>query len=612
MTLRPKQPQDSRPKRSRTSSLKVRTGCITCKKRHLKCDEARPHCGNCRRSQRRCEGYPEPRKTKPVFGQFSWDSKVVTRHSAGPVAQQLLNRDILDFRDSESRLYFEEFIGLVRGPWVATPFGGDLWDVTLPQISRSNSTLRHAAMAIGALSKWHRQSNNQALSAAVVPSSAAAEGASHYFQAIGHYCQALKSQSQQSSVQDAVFLSILLLCFESLRGNMKAALDHINHGLALLVSLVIDTEPDKLMFRLGPDPKPLLSSLSEIFAALAPQARLVLQGRVGDGVPLPNFSKRLKDKNHTMETFLVLLSQLPRPSADLSAIPTRFNSLDEFQRFWGTSYWRQSSIGPVMMEMVKESNIVECVDGERINAFMKEFVQDPRFQEFYGDARGTMKALDGAFLPLFNEIMLLGTRSLDYRRAIQLRLEFLGIYMIDNTPQYIDGDTLEAQTPLFRQYLTLAQVAIRIARQEVNNPAHQLCLQRNFTLHLFLIALFCRDPLVREQATEMLREYPGQDGLFPTQSLYITALRNREIERQNAIEGDRNDQWRRLWRREWVFEEGGDRIVLRHMEKDAATGDWVLVEETADVRGTPEEVRWERRPPSRGGKLLMGELFSSS
>lgn len=38
----------SKPKR-------VRTGCLTCRERHLKCDEGLPHCNNCRKSNRVCK-----------------------------------------------------------------------------------------------------------------------------------------------------------------------------------------------------------------------------------------------------------------------------------------------------------------------------------------------------------------------------------------------------------------------------------------------------------------------------------------------------------------------------------------------------------------------------
>ena len=34
---------------------RVRTGCLTCRERHLKCDEALPHCQNCKKSNRVCK-----------------------------------------------------------------------------------------------------------------------------------------------------------------------------------------------------------------------------------------------------------------------------------------------------------------------------------------------------------------------------------------------------------------------------------------------------------------------------------------------------------------------------------------------------------------------------
>lgn len=42
---------DSTPAKSR----RVRTGCLTCRERHLKCDEGMPDCVNCRKSNRECK-----------------------------------------------------------------------------------------------------------------------------------------------------------------------------------------------------------------------------------------------------------------------------------------------------------------------------------------------------------------------------------------------------------------------------------------------------------------------------------------------------------------------------------------------------------------------------
>lgn len=36
------------------------TGCTTCRKRHVKCDDSRPICGPCQRSRLKCAGYWSP------------------------------------------------------------------------------------------------------------------------------------------------------------------------------------------------------------------------------------------------------------------------------------------------------------------------------------------------------------------------------------------------------------------------------------------------------------------------------------------------------------------------------------------------------------------------
>jgi hypothetical protein len=44
--------RDTRPRRA-----KVFTGCMTCRSRHLKCDEGRPTCRRCADAQLKCAGY---------------------------------------------------------------------------------------------------------------------------------------------------------------------------------------------------------------------------------------------------------------------------------------------------------------------------------------------------------------------------------------------------------------------------------------------------------------------------------------------------------------------------------------------------------------------------
>lgn len=51
---RPAKPETNDGNVVATRSKRVRTGCLTCRERHLKCDEGVPDCVNCRKSNRPC------------------------------------------------------------------------------------------------------------------------------------------------------------------------------------------------------------------------------------------------------------------------------------------------------------------------------------------------------------------------------------------------------------------------------------------------------------------------------------------------------------------------------------------------------------------------------
>ncbi|KAJ5714488.1 uncharacterized protein N7483_011669 [Penicillium malachiteum] len=151
------------------------------------------------------------------------------------------------------------------------------------------------------------------------------------------------------------------------------------------------------------------------------------------------------------------------------------------------------------------------------------------------------------------------------------------------------------------------QVALRIAKQNASNPACQISLECGIAWHLLLLAFFCRDPITRDEAVQMLREYACQDGLWSIQALYTLALKSQTVERINAVEGTSTEQWRRLWHREYVSE-GGNRVVFRYQDKNEATGKWQIVEEVAEVGRNSDAVDWVRRPLTGFGALMMGDL----
>ncbi|KAM0324626.1 hypothetical protein ACHAQA_008015 [Verticillium albo-atrum] len=284
-----------------------------------------------------------------------------------------------------------------------------------------------------------------------------------------------------------------------------------------------------------------------------------------------------------------------------------FTSLDDFEVHWTTLQRTQTAVGPVLLNIIQTSGVLGSSDEAVINDFFKQIMGHPRIRAFYDDVRERMRTLDAAFLPLFHRTMLQPPDSPAYLRALHLRLQYLGVYVFENSPQYLDVASLQAQTPLFREYLSVASAALRAARATTSNPAYGAVLQCTLSWRLLLTAFFCRDALVRDEAIAFLDEYPGQDGLWSTRGMYVLAVRSRDVERANAVEGTEAEQWLRLWRREFAFEEGGDAVVLRYLERDENSGIWGLVEERADVPADGE-ARWTRRP-LKDGKLLMEDLY---
>lgn len=49
---------------------RTKTGCLTCRKRRIKCGEERPTCANCIKSKRQCEGYHQRVVFKPPLGDW--------------------------------------------------------------------------------------------------------------------------------------------------------------------------------------------------------------------------------------------------------------------------------------------------------------------------------------------------------------------------------------------------------------------------------------------------------------------------------------------------------------------------------------------------------------
>ncbi|KAI8947047.1 hypothetical protein F4801DRAFT_29690 [Xylaria longipes] len=145
-------PKPPRPRMGARGLRKVRTGCLTCRIRHKKCDESRPACSRCSSTGRQCDfilpAQPHrsssseddlqggPSLTKSVSASFRPPAK-----SSNPVSCL------------ESVRF--EFFRLVCAPEYGVLFETPPWEALVLQSALSEPCIYHAALAVSALTWNH-------------------------------------------------------------------------------------------------------------------------------------------------------------------------------------------------------------------------------------------------------------------------------------------------------------------------------------------------------------------------------------------------------------------------------------------------------------------------
>lgn len=613
-------------KLTRISKPKVRTGCVTCKKRHIKCDETKPWCTNCLKVSGHCEGYmikPRKNKAKAKSTQNAASSQMTVQDAAA-TPTRLVEPDInsLDFSEDLSMVYFQEFVHLLRVSLGSGNIYGKLWKVTMPQLSRTNKTLRHAAIAIGALTKAH------AYDLGLVPDIPKfhpahhqaflrlKEQSPHYHNAVAHYCQALRLQGQAVSdpsvLQVAICLSVLFICFEIIRGDRQSALRHINHGITLLHSLLTDDDAQEVA-SLAPNPKDFLADFVDTYAVLGVQSRTILTGRIGGSLPLPDLSRALMGQGKSLDSFLARIQHLEikRGGPSLENMSMLFRDLDEAETCIMAIQYRASQMIPLVSKVVVDSGFFELDDESEVDDALEYVLRHPKIIAAYKECIHTCQSWSDAFQPLYRQCMMdEKTDQATYLRALHLRLHLLLIKAFSSLAQFTDINVMENLTPDYREINSLSEIILRMSQKDFMSSAHHVSLEGGLTWQLSMVSLQCREPLVREDAIRILTEYPRWHGLWDGRGFQAIAARNRRIEKTNMANGTPVQQWRRLWRREYIFEDAGNRVLFRFMDRDPVQEDkWVLVEEVADLTEGTDEIVWRRQPLTGSGKRMLAAIM---
>ncbi|KAI4721931.1 hypothetical protein E4T48_01816 [Aureobasidium sp. EXF-10727] len=186
---------------------RTRTGCITCRIRRIKCDEARPSCQKCSSTGRKCDGYV-----------------------ASPASSPHHNRDLSlnVYKPGEESSAIEFFLR-VSIPQFAGNSPSEFWNRHVLQLARLDDGTREALIA---LAHFHRdfttpqyrfQHNQSALY--------------HYNAAIRNHIESLSGHRQDTlRSSSAMSTAIVFICIEIMQGHLASAVSLLQRSIAMLPS----------------------------------------------------------------------------------------------------------------------------------------------------------------------------------------------------------------------------------------------------------------------------------------------------------------------------------------------------------------------------------------
>lgn len=204
--------------RKKRFSNKTKTGCDTCKRRRVKCDEGKPTCDNCNRFGRICEGYP-------LAAIDAQRRRRVSQHPKSNSAAQAQFPQQINLTygmDGESQWLEKWFDNTAKElAKFSCPY---FWYTLIPQVSWSHQSVRQALIAV----------------AIICEESCSLQRKGHdSSKALYYYNESIRAltkiKGDKSASTDVVMLCcILFWIFENIENRPYAAITHLQAAVNIL------------------------------------------------------------------------------------------------------------------------------------------------------------------------------------------------------------------------------------------------------------------------------------------------------------------------------------------------------------------------------------------
>ncbi|KAF2676600.1 hypothetical protein K458DRAFT_321604 [Lentithecium fluviatile CBS 122367] len=472
-------------KKTRRYGAKVKTGCITCKLRHVRCDEGKPACLKCTNSGRKCDGYA------PVRAAQSKSSS-----PEGSIISQCSNPMV---SEAGENVRYLEFYHHCAGTTLSSKFDEGFWSRTTLQLAQSEPSIRHALIALGYLNKIEPGSLKHARSG-FSANSQHETLFRHYNKALGSLVMRMTEPSYTPEI--GLVACLLFVCIEFIRGDYHTAFTHLQSGLKLLFQ-----SPQNTMIQ---------HNLVSMFNRTMTAALLY-------GMTVPDiFDVSITGRqNYPQQTFGIYEIPTPRPQ---SYPQQAFPSLDEAQaaatqlrnasimfiREWGQKLFIKIPVTPDALAI--KAQLLQCHESWSRSFHLLE--RRSRFSEE------------------------------DRVKASQIKVLHYPMNIAVAVATDMDQTQYDAYTPRFKainHHVRVLLDSMGLAGNNTLSNPHSTKPPKaaaNFTFEvsvipsLHYVATRCRCPVTRREAVAMLELNPPREALWDAEQHAAVAKRSIEIEEQ--------------------------------------------------------------------------------
>ncbi|KAH7032643.1 uncharacterized protein B0I36DRAFT_99359 [Microdochium trichocladiopsis] len=245
--------------RRRACRPKVRTGCVTCKSRHVKCDEGKPTCEQCARLSLKCGGYPPPKVKKAISRAERLllprpkEASLAPARTRSPLAVAIrpavepapapMPSSANIFDSDNDTWYFALFRDQVI-PELSPYHGTRFWHQILHRDSTIHQCIRHCILSIGAYARailelrqekpWEKHASH--------PWRSPSPYCPHFRASLEHNTKALHSLRSHLRLHGAdnrltMAATLLFIVFQNMQGNFHRSGDLIRTGIKIMKNM---------------------------------------------------------------------------------------------------------------------------------------------------------------------------------------------------------------------------------------------------------------------------------------------------------------------------------------------------------------------------------------